>query len=1020
MSAVWMRWGVAASLLFVFVGLGGPAAYQVIGWSVHSREANGLKAAVAQHRDELRRLERDHQEQREAVQREYDQAVAAHKAVENAYRDALAGARKAIEEKDFVVRLTGPERAQPGAPNEWKIETLTKEGRHALPQKVEVVVKDQTDAELLRETHTGAITGSPSLKLPPEFWDRVKPGSDLYLEVVAQTDDNRRSVLAERLPLAGPVYVTHLVTDRPMYQPGDTIRFRSLTLDRATFLPPDRDLNLNFRLKKPDGAVVPVGEGNGRVVTQDLKPVLGPDRKPLRGLATGEHVLEDDAPLGEYVLEVVDLRGPGPLEKVLESRKFLVQKYVIEKFEKRLEFDGKSYGPGDQVRARIEVTRTGGQAMKNAVADVVVSTGDGRAIHKESGVRFEVVPDAGQQPQPVVARVRFTLPADLAANRKPSDPPVQVSMSVTIRDGEDTETIVRPVPLVEHELKVEFFPEGGDLVEAVPGRVYFEVRTPSGKPADLKGVITDGTDTVAEVATLTDADHAGVNRGHGVFSLTPQPGKKYFLKLRAPTGIHEPTKDGFPLPAAKSDGVVLTALEPVFEKGAPIRVQVQVGKGPKTLHVGAYARGRLIGQERIEVEAGKPVEVKLAGEASLGGVTRVTVFEEAKEQGKQRAILIPRAERLVFRRPGERLDLSVTPDKDRYTPAGKVALDLAAANEKGRPVPAILLVAVINQSVIAMADNKTDRLLPTHFLLAGEIKHPADLEHADFLLTGHPKAAEALDLLLGTQGWRRFAEQNVLPADPAERQEVERLLVASGSRASVPVEQVRVAEERVAAEFQPKVEETAPRAAAAQAALMEYRTTIEPHRKLEADAAKSRLEVEEGSYQKAAHDLYEFETRNERPQSLVNWALPAFLLGLIALTAAAVAFAVRRRPGERRPFVLTAVGAVAVAVLVVGGIILTHGTPESEQAYVALEQERNQPGIKSGGVAAVPGPRVDQGKGVNPVLGKDHGPPPAPVRADTGPEKGTIPVRAERLRGAGRKADTEIQDPKSERLANLE
>ena len=58
-----------------------------------------------------------------------------------------------------------------------------------------------------------------------------------------------------------------------------------------------------------------------------------------------------------------------------------------------------------------------------------------------------------------------------------------------------------------------------------------------------------------------------------------------------------------------------------------------------------------------------------------------------------------------------------------------------------------------------MADEKTDRLLPTHFLLAGEVRSGEELEHADFLLTDHPKAAAALDLLLGTQGWRRFAEQ---------------------------------------------------------------------------------------------------------------------------------------------------------------------------------------------------------------------------------------------------------------------
>src|SRR6185369_12623955 len=118
--------------------------------------------------------------------------------------------------------------------------------------------------------------------------------------------------------------------------------------------------------------------------------------------------------------------------------------------------------------------------------------------------------------------------------------------------------------------------------------------------------------------------------------------------------------------------------------------------------------------------------------------------------------LVPRAERLTFRKQDQQLILNVNPDKARYTPAGKVRLELTAYSEKEKPTPAVLLVGVVNRSVVTMADNKTDRLMPTHFLLSGEVKHPAELEHADFLLVEHKekatneKAAAALDLLLAT------------------------------------------------------------------------------------------------------------------------------------------------------------------------------------------------------------------------------------------------------------------------------
>src|SRR5262249_49515103 len=44
--------------------------------------------------------------------------------------------------------------------------------------------------------------------------------------------------------------------------------------------------------------------------------------------------------------------------------------------------------------------------------------------------------------------------------------------------------------------------------------------------------------------------------------------------------------------------------------------------------------------------------------------------------------------------------------------------------------------------------------------LTTEVRNPEDLENADVLLSDHPGAAASLDLLLGCQGWRRFAEQD--------------------------------------------------------------------------------------------------------------------------------------------------------------------------------------------------------------------------------------------------------------------
>ena len=212
--------------------------------------------------------------------------------------------------------------------------------------------------------------------------------------------------------------------------------------------------------------------------------------------------------------------------------------------------------------------------------------------------------------------------------------------------------------------------------------------------------------------------------------------------------------------------MVLTVPDGVAKPGDKLKVNLWTVGKKRSVLVGAYTRGRPLAHQRAVLEPGKPTELVLdPGDAKLGGVTRVTVFEEPAD-AEGRVNLKPVAERLVYRQQGEVLKLRFDATKPKGQPRGgafapgeRVELTVHAYDEAGRPKPAVLWAAVVNQSVVAMADEKSDRLLPTHFLLGGEVQNGEELEHADFLLTDHPKAAAGLDLLLGTQGWRRFAEQ---------------------------------------------------------------------------------------------------------------------------------------------------------------------------------------------------------------------------------------------------------------------
>ncbi len=109
-----------------------------------------------------------------------------------------------------------------------------------------------------------------------------------------------------------------------------------------------------------------------------------------------------------------------------------------------------------------------------------------------------------------------------------------------------------------------------------------------------------------------------------------------------------------------------------------------------------------------------------------------------------------------------RLNVRAIDCREHYAPGEKVNMSLAVTNEKNEPVAAVLGVSVVDQALFALAGDHTPTMT-TQFLLTSEIENPEDLENADFYLSEDKSssvpAAVALDLLLGTQGWRRFSDK---------------------------------------------------------------------------------------------------------------------------------------------------------------------------------------------------------------------------------------------------------------------
>jgi hypothetical protein len=327
------------------------------------------------------------------------------------------------------------------------------------------------------------------------------------------------------------------------------------------------------------------------------------------------------------------------------------------------------------------------------------------------------------------ATARFRLPPTIARG--------DGLLTILADDGGVTESIQRRIPIVTTTLQLGLYPEGGDLIDGVPGRVYFQAQDPAGQTGRHRG----------QGRRRARRDRGRVPLGpRRPGPLRADPGDRSPLhRSRSPSRPGSPST--FTVPAGKPGGCVLRAVDPT----EPTLVRIAaVCNTTRELGVVAVLRERRLGSGRFTVEAHQPTVVEIPVDPTVRGqgVARVTLFSAARE---------PLAERLIYHAPGDDLRIELTPDRGGYTPRERVKLKIKTTDRAGKPVAANLALAAVDESVLALADDKSARIKAALYLEAELGATAADpIEEPNFYFGATPEAAAAMDALLATRGYRRF------------------------------------------------------------------------------------------------------------------------------------------------------------------------------------------------------------------------------------------------------------------------
>jgi hypothetical protein len=494
---------------------------------------------------------------------------------------------------------------------------------------------------------------------------------------------------------------TYIQTDKPLYQPGETIWFRA-DLRTAKTMVGDTPAGVTLQLLSPRGAIV----ASKRVLAQG-------------GIARNDFALDPNIEGGEYTIQLTTPQGQ------VDTRKIIVNTYEAPRLMKTLELLRKAYGANDQVSAALEIKRTTGEAFANKKVTAVVTIDDAEVS------RTQVSTDSEGK-----ATVKFQLPAQMARG--------DGLLTVLVDDGGITESIQKRIPIVMTTLNVALYPEGGDLVQGLPGRVYFMAKTTIGKPADIEGKVVDDRGQI--VSTFKS-----VHDGMGSFELQPTASRKYRVEITKPVNITTKVD----VPAAKNDGCVLRSVDQ--KKGADQLRVAAICAGSQKVAIEATLRENRLGGGAFDIEAGKPALIVLPIPKSSQGAVRVTLFSDKNQ---------PLAERLVYHGTGADLKVTLTADKKAYAPRDKIKLKIRTVDAKGNPVKANVALSVVDDTVLSFADDKSAKILAKLYLEPELGATAADpIEEPNFYFTDKPEAAAAMDALLATRGYRKFEWRQVsLPA----------------------------------------------------------------------------------------------------------------------------------------------------------------------------------------------------------------------------------------------------------------
>ena len=490
-----------------------------------------------------------------------------------------------------------------------------------------------------------------------------------------------------------------LTTEKPIYQPGQTIHVRALALDRAAGHAA-AERKLTFEVEDSRGNKV----FRKATVTDKF------------GIASAEFALADEVNLGAYHLRALmgDAQAPVNTAEIALN----VERYVLPKFKVAVEFtqkDGKpkrDYRPGDHVTGTVRANYFFGKPVSDAEITIKASSMDVTVFEAASSTGR--TDDAGAYP------FDLKLPAYFAG-RPLSQGAARALIEASVKDSANhAETRGEPITISESPMLITAVPEGGALIPGVENEVFLLASYPDGSPASasLTVHLLDRLDRIPligeargqEARLTTDAS------GVAVYRFNPSPGIE---SLRIEADDHHGNRASSTVPLETrggTDQILLHTNRATCKAGDRIDLKVLSTRARGTVYVDIVRNGQTILTRDLDLEDGQ-ADLTLTATPEMAGTLDVDAYLFGRDAQ-------PVADhRLLFVQPAEELKIATTTDSPVYRPGSEARVQFHVTNSRGEGVQAALGLQVVDEAVFALAEKKPG-FAKVFFYLEQEVMKP--------------------------------------------------------------------------------------------------------------------------------------------------------------------------------------------------------------------------------------------------------------------------------------------------------